>query len=69
MEKTTSTEVPLAEMKEIVKSFPGTLAVDKVDFVCNKGEIKGLVGENGAGHRHQCACRNRENHLGPDARE
>jgi len=49
MEKTTSTEVPLAEMKEIVKSFPGTLAVDKVDFVCNKGEIKGLVGENGAG--------------------
>ena len=49
MEKTTSPELPLAEMKEIVKSFPGTLAVDKVDFVCNKGEIKGLVGENGAG--------------------
>jgi ribose transport system ATP-binding protein len=49
MEKTTPTEAPLLEMKEIVKSFPGTLAVDKVDFVCNKGEIKGLVGENGAG--------------------
>jgi ribose transport system ATP-binding protein len=49
MEKTTPIEAPLLEMKEIVKSFPGTLAVDKVDFVCNKGEIKGLVGENGAG--------------------
>jgi len=59
MEKTTSPELPLAEMKEIVKSFPGTLAVDKVDFVCNKGEIKGLVGENGAGKSTlvNCSCR------------
>ena len=47
--KTTLTEAPLAEMKEIVKSFPGTVAVNKVDFACNKGEIRGLVGENGAG--------------------
>ena len=47
--KTNLTEAPLAEMREIVKSFPGTVAVNKVDFACNKGEIRGLVGENGAG--------------------
>jgi len=37
------------KMEGIVKSFPGTLAVDNVDFICKKGEIHGLVGENGAG--------------------
>ena len=41
--------VPLIEMREIVKSFPGTMAVNRVNFVCHGGEIKGLVGENGAG--------------------
>jgi ABC-type sugar transport system ATPase subunit len=50
MNKTSDTEkIPLLQMKGIVKSFPGTLAVDKVDFGCEKGEIHGLVGENGAG--------------------
>lgn len=46
---TISTMTPLLRMNEIVKSFPGTLAVNKVNFVCNKGEIHGLIGENGAG--------------------
>lgn len=36
-------------MQGIVKTFPGTLAVDRVDFTCQQGEIHGLVGENGAG--------------------
>ncbi len=40
---------PLLAMQGIVKSFPGTLAVDHVDFTCQQGEIHGLVGENGAG--------------------
>jgi ABC-type sugar transport system ATPase subunit len=40
---------PLLQTVEVVKSFPGTLAVDGVDFVCQGGEIHGLVGENGAG--------------------
>jgi len=44
-----ATAVPLLEMKQIVKSFPGTVAVDHVDFTCRRGEIHGLVGENGAG--------------------
>ena len=49
MVETISTMTPLLRMNGIVKSFTGTLAVNKVNFVCNKGEIHGLIGENGAG--------------------
>jgi len=37
------------EMHGITKRYPGTLALDKVDFTLKVGEIKALVGENGAG--------------------
>ena len=36
-------------MSDITKSFPGVLALDKVDLTVLPGEIHGLVGENGAG--------------------
>lgn len=36
-------------MKGITKTFPGVLANDNIDFVVEKGEIHGLLGENGAG--------------------
>lgn len=36
-------------MKEITKTFPGVLANDKIDFSVDKAEIRGLLGENGAG--------------------
>lgn len=49
MAKDVSRSVPLLEMQGIVKSFPGTVAVDQVDFNCHRAEIHGLVGENGAG--------------------
>jgi general nucleoside transport system ATP-binding protein len=41
----------LAEMREIVKTFPqnNLTAVNKVSFSLASGEIHGLVGENGAG--------------------
>jgi ABC-type sugar transport system ATPase subunit len=42
-------EIPLIEARAITKSFPGTLALDKVDFQLMPGEIHALVGENGAG--------------------
>lgn len=36
-------------MKQVSKRFPGTLAVDKVDFEVYAGEVHALIGENGAG--------------------
>lgn len=39
----------LVVMKGISKSFPGSQALDNVDFCLEKGEIHALVGENGAG--------------------
>ncbi len=40
---------PAVEMRDIVKTFPGVLANDNVNFSVEKGEIHGLLGENGAG--------------------
>ncbi len=39
----------ILEMKGIIKEFPGTLALDRVDFSIKAGEIVALIGENGAG--------------------
>ncbi|SHK06914.1 ribose transport system ATP-binding protein [Caminicella sporogenes DSM 14501] len=39
----------ILEMKEITKSFPGVLALDKVNFRVPKGKVMALLGENGAG--------------------
>jgi len=40
---------PLLRMKNITKVFPGTKALDNVNFDVSRGEIHALVGENGAG--------------------
>lgn len=42
-------ETKILEVKGLTKRFPGVLAVDNVNFDLFKGEIHGLVGENGAG--------------------
>jgi ABC-type uncharacterized transport system ATPase subunit len=39
----------VVEMKGIVKTFPGVIANDHVDFQLQRGEIHALLGENGAG--------------------
>ena len=44
-----NSNIPLLEMKEISKSFPGVKALDHVSFDLFPGEVHVLVGENGAG--------------------
>ncbi len=41
--------MPLLEMRNIVKEFPGVRALDGVSFTLDAGEFHSLVGENGAG--------------------
>ena len=42
-------KIPLLEMKNITKGFPGVLALDNVNISVEAGECHALVGENGAG--------------------
>ncbi len=39
----------ILEMQGVTKEFPGTLALDNVDFSIKAGEVMALIGENGAG--------------------
>ena len=39
----------LLEMRNIVKTFPGVLALDEVSLSLAEGEVLALLGENGAG--------------------
>ena len=46
---TASVHSVLLEAKGISKQYPGTLALDHVDFTARGGQVNVLVGENGAG--------------------
>lgn len=39
----------IIRMEKITKNYPGTIALDNVDFTLNEREIVSLLGENGAG--------------------
>jgi simple sugar transport system ATP-binding protein len=41
--------MPVLELRDVTKVFPGVLANDRVSFALEKGEILALLGENGAG--------------------
>lgn len=40
---------PLVQMKNITKRFPGVVALDRINFDVQPGEVHVLLGENGAG--------------------
>ena len=40
---------PVIEVRDLVKTFNGTTAVDRLEFTAARGEILGLLGPNGAG--------------------
>ncbi len=42
-------ETPLLEMRDIVKRFPGVIALDRARLTVAKGEVHVIVGQNGAG--------------------
>lgn len=44
-----STHEPLLKMRKVTRTFPGVIALNKVDFFAHAGEVHALMGENGAG--------------------
>ena len=40
-------KVPVIEMRDVTKVFPGVIANDHINLAVYEGEVLGLLGENG----------------------
>ena len=47
---------PILEVKEVTKTFGGILALNRVSFHVNEGEILGVIGPNGSGKTTLINC-------------
>lgn len=47
--KSTEAAVPVLEVRNVTKRFPGVIANDHISFTLKKGEVHAFLGENGAG--------------------
>ena len=49
-------EIPLLEIRDVSKSFPGVRALDSVSLCVRSGSVHALMGENGAGKSTLMKC-------------
>ncbi len=49
-------EEPLLEVREVTKTFGGIIALNRLDFTVDEGEILGIIGPNGSGKTTVANC-------------